>query len=221
MKILWTSGASQRYYSSVSGYTLESWKYLIGDKILYLDEPFKIPTIETRNTLFSKWRLPPQDFNTTEKKFWRKSRSIVSALNDAIKENYDYVIWLDGDVEVIKQPDLDAILPNGDEVVSAVQNKQKFGTGLDTGFVAFNLNSKQFNNLLFEYTYFWQTPKIHDLPYRFDAPVLEKILEKHIWKNLYVDRDVKGKSHCGFENSLLDSYFIHYWGKKQKMQQFS
>lgn len=218
MKILWTSGTSQAYFQTVFGYNIRSWKYLNGDKVIYTDQPFTISGYRTKESRYWAWTAP-EDFNTSEFKFFKKSRSIVSALNDGIK-HYDYVIWVDGDVEVLQQPKLDVILPKEDEIVSAVQKPGKNGTGLDTGFVAFNLKHKKINDLLFEYTYYWQTDKINSLSYRFDAPVLEDILKKYKWKNLLIDdeRLLGKKNHCGFDNSLLDPYFRHYWGKKQKQQ---
>lgn len=219
MKILWTSGTSQSYFENVSGYTLDSWKYLEGDKVIYLDTPFSIPTVPTKITHFAKWKYP-DGLNKSEFKFWKKSRSIVSSLENA-RSLYDYVIWVDGDVEVLQKPNLDIILPSKQELLSAVQKRGKHGTGLDTGFVAFNLRHKNFRDMLFEYTNYWLSDKLDELSFRYDAPVLEKIIEKYNWKNLHNPGELSGKSHCGFEGSLLEPYFMHYWGKKQKINQFS
>jgi hypothetical protein len=38
------------------------------------------------------------------------------------------------------------------------------------------------------------------------------------WKNLW-DGDItkgKGKFYCGFDNSPLEKFFFHHWGKKSK-----
>lgn len=223
MRILYASGTSRSYFSTISGYTLPSWKYLTGDKVLYLDEEFKIPAFNTKTMIFEKWKQPTL-YSTSEHKFYRKSRCIVQALEDGKK--YDYVIWIDGDVEVIKQPKLIDILPDNDELVSAVQKPGKDGTGLDSGFVAFNMKHKSLDIFLSEYTSFWlDDERLEALPYRFDAPVLEEILKKYKWKNLlnndYNRDDPYAKHHCGFDGSELEKYFLHYWGKKQKVQRFS
>lgn len=222
MKILWTSGTSRRYYTTVSSNTLPSWKYLDGDKKIYTDQDMLIGGINTETVNFNYWP-EPSDLTPSEYKFYRKSRSIVSALKGSIGQ-YDYLIWLDGDVEVITKPHLPKILPRKDQVLSTIKKFSKNGTGLDSGFIAFNLKHKKIHNLLFEYTQYWQLEKLNDLPYRYDACVLEKILENYNWKNL-INEDYNGikdkKNHCGFEGSELENYFYHYWGKKQKQQQFS
>jgi hypothetical protein len=223
MRILYATGTSRTYFSTITGYTLPSWKYLIGDKIVYLDEDFKIPSFKTRSIMFEKWKKPSL-FSASEEKFYRKSRCIVQALEDGWK--YDYVIWIDGDVEVIKQPNLLEILPNSNELVSAVRKPGKDGTGLDSGFVAFNMKHKSLGVFLSEYTSFWlDKERLRALPYRYDAPVLEEILKKYTWRNLLND-DYDGdnpekKHHCGFDGSVLEKYFLHYWGKKLKQQRFS
>jgi len=223
MRILYASGTSRSYFSTISGYTLPSWRYLVGDKVIYLDEEFSIPSINTKTMIFEKWKEPSL-FSVAEKKFYRKSRCIVQALEDGKK--YDYVIWLDGDVEVIKQPNLDELLPKGNQIVSAVQKPGKDGTGLDSGFVAINMKHKDLGVSLSEYTSFWiNKERLRALPYRFDAPVLEDILKKYEWLNLVDDDydadDPLRKHHCGFDYTRLNKYFLHYWGKKLKKERFS
>lgn len=211
MKILWTSGTSKDYYQTVSSKTLPTWNYLKGNKLLYLDDVFDIIEIETKITDFSKWQAPVK-LSSAERKFYRKSRSILSALENT---NYDYIIWIDGDVEILQEPNLSEILPTNDDLMSVVKKPGKDGTGTDTGFIAFNTNHKNISYFIEEYSNYWISDKLNSLPFRYDACVLEKIVEKYQWKNLFVE--LKGKPHCGFEGTLLEPYFTHHWGKKGKI----
>ena len=49
-----------------------------------------------------------------------------------------------------------------------------------------------------------------------DTLVLEEIIKKnnYLWKNLWYGYIKNSRKHyCGFEDSELEEYFLHYWGK--------
>ena len=172
----------------------------------------------------------PKTISGNEIKFWKKSRSIVYAL-EKFKKNYDYIIWLDSDIAILKTPNTDMFLPNEDELLSVAnkivnydktidkfQNPYLVDLGLDTGFIAFNLKFKYFENWLQEYKNFWETDEINQFVRKYDTYVLDRIIEKnkYNYRNLWSGQHTKGKYYCGFEDTALEDYFYHYWGRKQK-----
>jgi hypothetical protein len=221
--VVWFTGFNSEYYTSVFSTVIDSWSVLPGNIHFYVDE--NIDELKNDNRVIYShidYTNQPIDFNKLEFKFWKKSRSIVTGIKDAITKNYDYAIWLDADVEVLKEPLLKNLLPRTDELLSANSKIPDNGTALDTGFVAFNLKNESLRVFLNEYESFWKNGKIELLKnytFRYDAPALEKILQdnKINWKNLWygtiTHHKKEGKHYCGFQDSELEEYFYHYWGK--------
>lgn len=227
LKIFWATGFGNEYYQEIFKKVKTSWDLLPGTVVFYVDDQIDEladdPRVQLTNLNLDNC---PSSLEGLEIKFWKKSRSIISAITDAKKLGYDYCIWLDADVNVLHAPTLDTLLPNSSELISAnsklIKRKEKGskGTSMDTGFVAFNLNHPGIDKCLKQYTKFWNSEELNELPYRYDTCVLERILEKNNfgWKNLWHGSITKGRSFCGFEDSDLDLYFFHYWGRGQKQQ---
>jgi hypothetical protein len=216
-KIIWFTAFSQEYYNNVFSKVSNSWDLLPGDIEFLIDDPsIKITSQHNLDIIDLGDRLTGH-FNNAEIKFWKKSRSIVHAL-EKYKEMYDFCIWLDADVQVLESPNMDLLLPSQNEILSANRKIPKDGTALDTGFVAFNLKHQKIDQLLNLYKNFWYADKINRLPFRYDACVLEHLLltTPIKWKNLWSGDITKGKAYCGFEDSCLDNFFFHHWGKKAK-----
>ena len=60
------------------------------------------------------------------------------------------------------------------------------------------------------------TEEFDNLTFRYDTLVLEEIIKNnnYPWKNLWYGYIKTSRKHyCGFEDSELENYFIHYWGK--------
>jgi hypothetical protein len=228
-KILWATGLNNTYYNLVFEKVIHTWNLLPGDVRVYMDDvvpglkhDFRaVPSNLDQSTV-------PLNLSGNEIKFWRKSRSIVSAIKDSIG-NYDYCVWLDADVSVIKSPILADILPGVDEILSVNNkivtrnpiehlNKFDYDSGIDTGFIGFNLNHPQLKEWLEQYEQYWYTDKMEKFPRKYDTFVLETIVKDngYKWNNLWYGVRTHGKFYCGFEDSNLEKYFYHHWGRKQK-----
>jgi hypothetical protein len=217
-KILWVTGFDKEYYQSIFSKVISSWKLIPGDTKFFIDEKINELENDSRvNIINLDMNNCPKTLNGPEIKFWKKSRSILAAINSS-KLNYDYCIWLDADVEILSVPKTESLLPNNLQIISANSKVVKNGTSMDTGFVAINLKHQKLEEWILLYKKFWNSKKLDRLPYRYDTCVLEKIIEenKYQWKNLWYGTITKGRRFCGFEDSDLEKYFMHYWGKGQK-----
>lgn len=223
MKILWATGFDRVYYDWIFSKVRSTWESLPGDVKFYVDD--NIPELKNDS------RATPSRIDLTtcppvlirkETKFWKKAQCIIRAVHDAREKKYDYVIWLDADVTVTAPPRLDTLLPGPDDIVS-VNHKivipgSKIDLGLDTGFVAVNLNHPRLMEWLDQYTMIWQTNDLLTLKRKYDTYTLDHIINKYgyQWKNLWHGENTRGKRYCGFENSDLELYFYHHWGSKNK-----
>jgi hypothetical protein len=223
MKILWATGFDRVYYDWIFSKVRSTWESLPGDVKFYVDD--NIPELKNDP------RATPSRINPTtcppvlirkEIKFWKKAQCIIRAVHDAREKKYDYVIWLDADVTVTAPPRLDTLLPGPDDIVS-VNHKivipgSKIDLGLDTGFVAVNLNHPRLVEWLDQYTKIWHTNDLLTLKRKYDTYTLDHIINKYgyKWKNLWHGENTRGKRYCGFENSDLEYYFYHHWGSKNK-----
>lgn len=217
-KIAWFTGISNSYYNQTFSKVFDTWNLIKEDVYFFSDDTIIALEYDTRNILSPILEPSPKKLKDLEIKFWKKSRSTINGLKK-LSANYDIAIWLDADVKILKCPVLDTLLPAANQLLSANSKIPDKGTSMDTGFVAFNLRHKDFQSFLFEYENFWNTEKLENLPFRYDAPVVENILESnnYDWKNLWygtiTHHKKEGKHYCGFQDSDLEKYFYHYWGK--------
>lgn len=230
-KILWVTGFNKDYFNYVFKKTQSSWSLIPDDVVFLLDENILELSKDAKSIIIDMKDLKvPKTISGNEIKFWKKSRSIVYAL-EKFKKNYDYLIWLDSDISILKTPDTKLFLPNEEELLSVAnkivnydktidkfQNPYLVDLGLDTGFIAFNLKFKHFENWLQEYKNFWETDEINQFVRKYDTYVLDRIIETngYNYRNLWLGQHTKGKYYCGFEDTILEDYFYHYWGRKQK-----
>lgn len=229
--ILWVTGFNKKYYDYVFTKTQHNWVYLPGEQVFLIDEPILELSNDHRTFLVSPslYNLP-KNLTNNELKFWRKSRSLVTAMK-LFADEFDYIIWIDADVTVLEPPDLIGILPEENQLLSVVnkiidydktinkfENPYLVDLGLDTGFVAYNCKYQYFHQWLELYENFWNTESLYQFVRKYDTYVLDKIISDNNfeYKNLWNGIRSKGKYYCGFENSPLEKFFYHYWGRKQK-----
>lgn len=107
--ITFVTSFSERYYNSVAQYSLPSWKFLQGKKIALIDDKFS-PILEDIKIVSGDMVFEPNDsyFQTTGKKlkFWRKGMCFAWAAKHV---DTDYMIWLDSDVKIFKEPNFEKI----------------------------------------------------------------------------------------------------------------
>ncbi len=214
-KILWFTGINSNYYTQVFSQVIETWNLLPGDIKIYSDDFIENLKNDKRMTVVNDDYKIIKKMNELEFKFFKKSRTIIKGIKEA-RENYDYCIWLDADVKVLQSPNLENLLPKKSEIISANSKIPDNNTAIDTGFVAINLNCKYLNHWIAEYENFWFTEEFDTLTFRYDTLVLEEVIRKknYSWKNLWYGYIKNSRKHyCGFEDSELENYFSHYWGK--------
>lgn len=229
--IVWVTGFDETYYKLVFDRVRSTWDLLSGDKRFYLDQP--IADLSSANTRLSNIDLAgcPNYLSGKETKFWRKSRSIIQAIKES-RAHYDYCVWIDADVRVLKSPAGADIFPAADQLFS-VNNKiisnpptreQKLqdiylvDLGIDTGFLAFNLKHPDLDKFLDLYEKYWHTDAMRQMIRKYDTYALMDIVDHHniAYRNLWRGTNTAGKHYCGFEDSELEQYFYHHWGKKNK-----
>jgi len=232
IKVSWNTGFNEEYHKHFFSKVKHTWDLLPGDCNFFVEKEI-LSLIDDQRIVNTRLDLTtcPSFLSGIEVKFWRKSRSIVSAIKKS-KKHYDYCIWLDADVQVKRIPKIEELIPGEDELLS-VNNKKIIkldetlnkwenpylkDLGLDTGFVAFNLKHPELDNFLEQYESFWNSEEILQFVRRYDTYVLDRILNKNNFKylNLWNGNHTSGKKYCGFEDSNLEKYFYHFWGKKQK-----
>ena len=229
--ITWATGFDKEYYLYAFCQVKATWDLLPGDVKFYMDDDIEELALDPR-AVYSPIDLAtcPDILTQNEAKFWKKSRTIITAIRNSTS---DYCIWLDADVQVLAIPDVTNLLPGPDQLIS-VNNKthaprivQKgnnvFDTFLDTGFVAINLRHPDLEAWVDCYEKFWYTDKMAQLRRKYDTYALEVIMAEHnyAWRNLWHGTNTSGKFYCGFEDSDLEKYFFHHWGRKQKNALFA
>lgn len=184
-KILWVTGFSESYYNAIGKNTIAHWNKLSEDK-LFLSEmdisnlPGNVINIKDELSNFHPL-LQKEIFNKSKKayKFFKKAFCIWFALKN-YKSKYDYIIWLDTDAVIENSFNVDNFLPEDDQLFSTIIRGEH---GCDSGFVAFNTNYKNFDNLVTEYIDYYIDGKIWSMFNPWDAYILEDFLKE---KNLKI-----------------------------------
>jgi hypothetical protein len=226
LKILWATGFDQSYYDYAFQQVKATWDLLPGDVRFYTDDVID-ELVDDPRAVHAPIdpRTCPGILSQNEAKFWKKSRSIITAIKNS---DHDYCIWLDADVQVLAEPQVADLLPLKDQLLS-VNNKTHaprivktknniIDTFIDTGFLAINLRYPRLGEWLDHYEKFWHTDQMAQLRRKYDTYALEIIMAQHNypWRNLWHGTNTGGKFYCGFEDSDLDRYFFHHWGRKRK-----
>jgi hypothetical protein len=220
-KICWITGFGENYYNNIAVDTLKKWDLLDGDKVLLaemdlekINSNYKKIDIRSVYNNFDKSKID-KIFGTGKKifKFFRKATSIWYGLTN-LKDQYDYIIWLDSDVVVEHRVILDDLLPETDQLFSTII---KTVNGCDSGFVAFNTRHPEFEKFIDEYIDYYMSGKIWNFYNPYDAYILEdyskKVNFKNLWTGICTD---KSEYDCGFVDTKLQPFMTHYWGKKNK-----
>jgi hypothetical protein len=214
--ILWVTGFSESYYNAVGKITLGTWNFLTNDHIFFSES-----RISHKGTIYIGEEmknyhpdLQNKIFNESKKtyKFFKKAFCIWYALKN-YQDKYKSIIWLDTDVLVKKPFDVNEFLPNQDQIFSTIIHGQH---GCDSGFVAFNTDYPDFDKFVDEYIDYYLSGRIYQMHNPWDAYILEDFSKRMPVKNLFSGKP--SKEDCGFQNTLLDPYLDHYWGKKGKIE---
>lgn len=230
--IVWVTGFNAKYYQLVFRKVIDTWQLLPGDQVFYINGTIDELDSDPRTRPITVDPAACPGFLTSnEAKFWRKSRSIVQALRENIG-NYDYCIWLDADVRVLQCPDTEQILPRAEHIFSVnhkvvanpatheqrLINPYLVDLGIDTGFLAFNLDHPRLPELVDLYEAFWTTDAMAAMIRKYDTYALMHLVDQHDfpYRNLWQGTHTAGKHYCGFEDSALQDVFYHHWGQRNK-----
>lgn len=182
-KIAWSGLADGRYWDMIARFCVPSWVNLPGDKfIVHDDNKIKIKDINVvnwnniynRNASFLKITDRTKPLN-----FWRKMQSQLWAINNL--KNYDFVILMDTDVEVIDfneekfEKVLDDLIESN--LIWATGESQR--RALDAGHIVVNMHHPDVTKLFNDYENVWESGDILKLNKAYDGNVVESLLEKY------------------------------------------
>ena len=132
----------------------------------------------------------------------------------ALKEQYDYIIWLDSDVIVDNIFDPELYLPDSDQLFSTIFKHDRLP---DSGFAAFSTKHKDYNLFVNDYISYYFDGRIYSLRNPWDNYILEDYAKnkniKNLWKGITT---TKTDATCGFTDTELEDNLTHHWGKKNK-----
>ena len=214
MKIAWSGLADEGYWNLIAQYCLPSWEQLPGDKFIIHDSNkinitgAKIIDLET---VLDKTCSFLQDPRTVRKStnFWKKMQSQVWAFRNL--KDYDYIILLDTDIEVINF--------NEEKLYNEIKNFSKsnmlWGCGTsqtdkhDSGFIILNPNCKDTEILINTYENLWNSGKIFDLHRPYDGDAVESLFAEY-------PRYKIRNTDCERGFHYYDTGFLHYGSKTPK-----
>lgn len=135
-------------------------------------------------------------------------------------EGYDYLIWLDGDIETRKAPTAEFLLkicPQDKD--GALLSRAGSAPHPECGFMSFNLKGKG-RDFLNAYIDFYNTDKVLKLSELHDSHAFMAMLVAHIQAKDSVWEDLcpVGAGPHGldaFEASILDEFFVHKKGARK------
>jgi hypothetical protein len=211
--VAWSGLADAKYYEFIAKYCIPTWSKLLGDKyVVHDDNIINIPGINIVqwNDIYNQGNLFTEFCNRTKPvNFWRKMQSQVWALRTL--RNYDFVVLLDTDVEIIKfnQEEFDEILN------ALVEGKYIWATGesqlkkLDAGHIIVNMSDPRLDQLLYDYENIWESKKIFELDRAYDGEAVESLFEK------YPSYKIKNTDHGGGLHTYTLGT-VHYGSKIPK-----
>lgn len=220
-KICWITGFNEGYYNEIASKSLTGWSNLYGDKVLLVEMdttkvkfPYTIVDIRECSKNFEKSRIDEVVAKGGKFfKFFRKSLSVWYGLT-YLKNNYDFIIWLDSDVIVNQYFNPSSVLPTSEQLYSTIFKEDRLP---DSGFAAFNTKHPDYDNFVNSYIDYYFNGKIHTLLNPWDNYILEHYARgkdiKNLWKGITT---TKANATCGFTDTLLEGYLTHFWGKKNK-----
>lgn len=186
-KVLWSGLADEKYYNVIAKYCLPSWTVLPGDKNIIHDgnsihiDSIRITPWDEADNKKSKFLLR----NPSKKvwSFWRKMRSQVWAARK-FKEQYDFVVLLDTDIEILNSFDKNKF---EEELDKFIDSDLVWATGRsqsrlhDSGFIILNTSHKLYDNVISDYEDIWEGDdcKLSLLAKPYDGHAVESMFEKH------------------------------------------
>jgi len=162
----------------------------------------------------------PQDYRYDVVKFGHK----VYAVCNTVKEDWDWLIWLDADIETtsgVTRADISGWLaaPDGEEELpDVVHLDRKTMTYSETSFVAYNLMKEKACSLLVDMNYEYETGEVLLFREWHDGFVFERLLRLHQRHDLLA-KSLTTEGYLGLEafmNSPLGARMIHYKGPVAK-----
>lgn len=229
-QITWVTSLSKNYWDKTAKYTMPTWDRLPGNLVVVWDD--KSPPCDIgQNFHFWKDVSPSNDPWITENmgsaksdRFWKKSRTQVWAA----RKFPGLVIWIDADITVNRPLSANVAKKMFDpgqfvwSTIDAGNNRPNDQDYIDTGLVAFNTDSNNFEEFLREYSLMWYNGKIFDLPQPYDhyaVTELAKTWPVHSlcdhWSSWSDDYNGPA-NHVALKYSKLSKYFTHHLGLKNK-----
>jgi hypothetical protein len=209
MKIAWSGLADKKYYEYIARYCLPSWSKLPGEVYLVTDDitlPINSCNLIDYNSIENK----NSKFLAGSKKvhnFWRKMQSQVWAIKNLIQ--YDYVVLLDTDIEVINFDSemFKTIIEEFSESGLVWATGQSQRRGHDSGFIIFNMKHPDRIPLIDAYENIWESGEIVNLNKAYDGNAVEQLLE--------TTPSYKIKNNdCGKGLHVYNLGLVH-WGSKE------
>lgn len=216
-KLIWSGLADENYYNVIAKYCLPSWKMLPGDKNIIHDsnsiniESLSITPWRIANNINSKFLLRAPSKKVWS--FWRKMRSQIWAAKQ-FKKNYDFVILLDTDIEILTTFDIKLF---EQELENFVNSGLVWATGRsqsrlhDSGFIILNTSHNLYDKLIADYENIWEGEdyKISLLDKPYDGHAVESMF------NEYPSYKIMNTDY-GKGLHVYDLGFVHYGSKLPK-----
>jgi hypothetical protein len=214
LSIAWSGLADSKYYHYIAKYCLPSWHQLPGDKFIVHDSN----DITDHNFKVIDWEYAYNRDNTFTKKckrtkpvnFWRKMQSQIWALKNL--RDYDWVILLDTDVEVLNFN----LLEFHSILTGIKENKVIWATGesqkkrLDAGHIVVNMKDPRLDQLIYDYENIWESGKIFELFRYYDGNAVESLFE------IYPSYKILNTDHGGGLHTY-ELGTVHYGSKIPKL----
>lgn len=161
---------------------------------------------------------PSYDYRQDLLRFSHKIYALKVALD--LFKDYDYLVWLDGDIETRKAPTpefLMQICPQDKD--GALLSRANTAPHPECGFMSFNLKAKGLD-FLRSYIAFYEKDDILKLSELHDSHAFMAMIVAHVQSKDSVWEDLcpTGGGPYGldaFENSILDEFFVHKKGARK------
>lgn len=210
MDITFVTSFSEAYYEQTARYSLETWNFLNGRKIVIADDGFN-PILDGIEVVDSRKIYDPNDIYWQHRgkkhKFWRKGMCFAWAAKNVTSK---YLVWLDSDVKIFKPVDFEKFKPAEDILATMISADLSHA---ETGFVFLNREHTDFPKWINEYQDGWYNGLIEKVPRPWDGHIFYETIKKYPHINLAKNTE---RDPQGFEDTDLLEYMFHYSGKNRK-----
>lgn len=221
MTTTWVTSLNSRLYNNQTyKKCIESWTNLTGNKILFSEDGFSLPSFTNKNLKEYSKNIS----NFSKKRAWYRFYNKALATHIALKEaDTRFVIWLDSDIEVLQPLEYNTPVEEGmasifypftEEKIKSLK-KSKHTYGADTGIMIFD---KEYLNPNFadEYIDYWHKGKGLTLDSSKDAWVFCDMSTRYSYKNLMFENKLLPAGMNYFDYTMFKGTLYHYIGKNQK-----